>query len=259
MSIKYKKGTFTTVPNIKKLKGEETQLQALFMWICIYSNEDGECFPARSTLAKNMKVSIRTVDKYLSRLVDLGLITKEIRLDPSKKNKNLTNMYQIMVLEEEGGAIDALGGEQELHGGSEPIALGGVHVETHRTKSNLTKSNLTKISQKADPLEVEANKVIELFGLINKDWKTFFYPGPQRTSVHKIMKFAKEDNIDIGTLIQMAKDAHGVEFAPQIFTPSDMAAKYTKLIAYNNKSPQKLDPSVPYKKGKYLDDKSIIG
>lgn len=271
MAIKYKKGTFTIVPNIDTLKGKSPEMQSLFLRLCSYANNEGGCFPSRTRLAKECGMSVKTVDRYMKLLVEENFILKELR-KVKNTNQNLSNYYTILVTD----STEEINLKYPTRAIAEVVATIRPYTEKGATLvkdsplgsdrddtvtiSKLTKSNLTKIiSPKGNPIEIETNRIIELFGLINKDWRTFFQPGPQRTSVQKLIKFAKEDNLNIGTLIQMAKDAHGVEFAPQIFTPTDLVAKYTKLIAYNNKSPQKLDPSVPYKKGKYLDDKSLIG
>lgn len=87
----YKKGDFFHVPNKSILSGKPAELQCLYFWIISYSNEDGTCFPSRSTLAKNTGTNIKTVDKYLKELEVLGLIRKEVRTN--NLGGQTSNMY----------------------------------------------------------------------------------------------------------------------------------------------------------------------
>jgi hypothetical protein len=93
--MKYEKGSFITVPNksyLDELNGNEL---GIYLWLCAYANEEGECFPSRSVLSKNIKVSKDTLDKVLKKLVDIGLISKESRY---QENEQTSNLYQIIVL-----------------------------------------------------------------------------------------------------------------------------------------------------------------
>jgi len=270
--MKYEKGTFVTVPNKQHLKGLPAITQALFFWICNYSDENGQCFPSRETLATDMGVTKKTVDNHLKKLIEDGFITVENRVFEGEK---LTNLYQIMIVEgrerssERGTTYPGV--ENVVPQGGVPSTLGVAYETTHRSKPILTKPNkLNNIPEvvEIDPavlkakkeLEKEINRVAELFSVLNKDWKTFYLPGAHRTSIKKIIGFAKEDNLEIEKLIQMAKDMHGVEYAPQIFTPGDMVVKYSKLIASSNKKPPnnstKFDVGEEYTKGKFSGFKS---
>lgn len=96
--LKYKKGTFNTVPNKDYLKGKPAEMQSVYFWIVDHANEEGKCFPGRVTLAKESGCNVKTVDTYLKRLIDEGFISKEQR--PSKGKKGLSsNMYQLLFLD----------------------------------------------------------------------------------------------------------------------------------------------------------------
>ena len=101
----------------------------------------------------------------------------------------------------------------------------------------------------------EMNRIIGLFALLNKDWATFLQPGAQRTSVEKLIKFAEEDGLKVEDLIEMAKELHGVQYEPQIFTPLEMVSKYNKLITSKKKNPssQSAVPNYQYTPGKFKD------
>lgn len=97
--MKYTKGTFVVVPNKEYLKGKPSEMQTLYFWICSYANEDGQCFPSRTRLAKEVGCNVRTIDKYMKVLIDEGFIIKQIRKVEGGK-QNLSNIYTLMLLEE---------------------------------------------------------------------------------------------------------------------------------------------------------------
>ena len=147
--MKYEKGTFTIIPNKEVLRGKTPVLQTLFTWLCSYADEKGQCFPSRSTLASDIGVDIRTVDKYIEELISLGLIFKEKR---KNRLKNLTNVYQIMIADG-GRVLDSLpqvSSESNTLPSepntlpSESNTLGVANETTQRTHSNIT--HLSKLT-----------------------------------------------------------------------------------------------------------------
>lgn len=94
--MKYKKGTFVVVPNIDILAGKNTEIQTLFMWLCIFADENGQCFPSRKLLAQRCGLGIRTIDKYIDLLVELKLVDKKKRFN-KKKNEFSSNLYQVVI------------------------------------------------------------------------------------------------------------------------------------------------------------------
>lgn len=96
--MKYEKGTFVIVPNIQHLKKFAPEAVSLFIYLCSYSDDSGICFPSRTRLSRDMNVTVKTVDKYLSILIENGLITKTIRKD-SGTGGNKSNLYQVEVLD----------------------------------------------------------------------------------------------------------------------------------------------------------------
>lgn len=116
--MKYQKGTFIIVPNKEALRGMNVHMQAVFLWLCSYADENGVCFPSRKRLAKDIKCSLRTIDWTIHRLQAANLIESIKRKDPNNPGKNLTNLYQIMIPGVDGEVA------QDMHEGSEPGALG---------------------------------------------------------------------------------------------------------------------------------------
>lgn len=99
--MKYEKGSFITVPT-SSIVGIGVGPQALYMWLCSFANNSGECFPSRSTLAERLGCSERAVDGYIDELIRLGLLIKEQRFS---KNKQISNNYYLPL----GGAKSARG------------------------------------------------------------------------------------------------------------------------------------------------------
>ena len=104
--MKYKKGTFLVIPNRNELEGKPCEMQTLYFWLCSYANDEGSCFPSRATLAKSCNFSsLRTVDKYIDMLVELGFIGKTKRKRKGGKSY-ISNLYQVRVLNAPPSALD---------------------------------------------------------------------------------------------------------------------------------------------------------
>lgn len=105
-AMKYEKGTFTIVPNLDVLEGTKPELQTIFMWLCSFSDKEGQCFPSRAKLGRVCGIkSVRTIDKYLTELIELGLISKTKRKKKGSE-ENSSNVYQILEVR----ANDSVGG-----------------------------------------------------------------------------------------------------------------------------------------------------
>lgn len=92
--MKYKKGTFIVIPNKDSLKGKPSELQSIYLWLCEHSDDNGKSFPTKNTLAEEAGCSHNTLDKYLSVLVEDGMITI-VRRKKKGTNENTSNLYQI--------------------------------------------------------------------------------------------------------------------------------------------------------------------
>ena len=53
--------------------------KAVYMYLKDRSNTDGQCYPAIGTIAKELNLSRRTVERAIQDLVKAGLIKKEQR------------------------------------------------------------------------------------------------------------------------------------------------------------------------------------
>lgn len=97
--MKYQKGTFNVVPNKKHLLGKPSEMQCVYFWIVDHADEYGKCFPNRSTLARESGCNIKTVDKYIKKLIEDGFIIKTNRKN-QESSANMSNLYQLLVIEE---------------------------------------------------------------------------------------------------------------------------------------------------------------
>lgn len=102
--MRYERGSFITVPSKEVLRGLPSNVQTLYMWLCSYANETGNCFPSRNTLASDCGCSIRTIDATLKLLEESELIEKENRYSNNEKS---TNLYSVII--RGGRAKSALG------------------------------------------------------------------------------------------------------------------------------------------------------
>lgn len=76
------------------------------------ANDQGECWPSYQYIADQCEMSKRSVMTHINKLIEDGILRKEIRLGGDKKNKS--NLYTLML----GGAGDSLGGAGDSLGGS---------------------------------------------------------------------------------------------------------------------------------------------
>jgi hypothetical protein len=102
--MKYEKGNFFIVPNKEKLKTVGAVAQSVFMWLCVFADEKGQCYPSASTLAELCLVGENRVRDSIKKLVVAGLVDKQER---KENGSNLSNLYQI--LSGGGGSVAEVG------------------------------------------------------------------------------------------------------------------------------------------------------
>jgi hypothetical protein len=96
--MKYQPGTFTTTPNVHLLKGKPSELQTIYFWLCQMADDDGVCYPGRRTLSKLTACGLKTIDKYILELVELGILEKRYRPNKPGTKQKQSNMYQILIV-----------------------------------------------------------------------------------------------------------------------------------------------------------------
>lgn len=72
----------------------DLKAQVLFLWLCVHSNDDEECFPSRTTLALECGMSKRSVDEAIKVLVETKMIIKKNRMRGKEKT---TNLYTVII------------------------------------------------------------------------------------------------------------------------------------------------------------------
>lgn len=263
----------------------------VYLSLCRHSdNETQQCFPGIRLMSEELLLGTKTIERATKKLKDQGMIT--ITKRKSKKGTRMNNVYTLVSKNtwknignpsdishqtfdhqtpQQLDPSDISHQTPQPHNNTQYNHTNSFNIDTVINNEKEDSNNIyeKKINEKIDifsipsttPLEREIGQVAKMFSLLDSaNWESFYQPGPERTSIKKLLEFTKRENINLQELINMAKDAHGIQYEPQIFTPTEMITKYSKLIASRNKTVRsQLDPGVPYKKGKYSNDKSIIG
>lgn len=134
--MKYRKNSFITIPNKEVIKGKSALLQAVYLWICEHANSEGVCFPSRSTIAKEAGVNIKSVDRVIPELENIGILVKTSR---KIGEKNMSNEYQIMIVDvKRGSVLQSLGGGDCESLGGDCESLGVAPKTVHELNPVLT-------------------------------------------------------------------------------------------------------------------------
>lgn len=165
--MRYKKGTFITVPNKDQLSGLDPQTQTLYMWLNSYANDDGECFPSIQKLSVNCGMSERTIYRRLEELVEKGLVRKQ---NQYVDNRQTTNLYT-MELMGEGDCVAGGGCTSDTHGG-DCVADRTQSIETQskelgvseETQHSTTKEETSDSLPKADVSGTTEYEVVPVNG-----------------------------------------------------------------------------------------------
>lgn len=128
-----KKWPFVIIPHsaLEKLEAHE---QVILMWLFIYADKEGKCYPSIATLGKKSKLSRSTVIRVLKTLEHKGVIKKENRF---KWNEQQSCLYSLLTElccnNDMSSVIRILPPVSDWH---DPSIL-----EIYRTKSNELKVN----------------------------------------------------------------------------------------------------------------------
>lgn len=143
--MKYEKGNFITVPNKSELKKLDAQSQVLFMWLCSFTDEKGQCYPSVKRLAECCGLSRKTIIERVKVLIDKGFLTKSYRFSD---NSQQTNLYQIHLLPSVPDTPPSVGegkkGMCQIHPPSSPATD---RTKTTQLKPNNQKENLLKFKE----------------------------------------------------------------------------------------------------------------
>lgn len=134
--MKYEKGSFITVPSRDALRGLNPIAQSLYMWLCAYANETGQCFPSRKTLAFDVGCSEATIDRMVALLIEKGLLKKKHQ--KTAEGDMGSNLYTVLIV-----------------GGGLTVSTPSPHTEA--TVPSQVRTNSIHITQ---PIERGATRVI---------------------------------------------------------------------------------------------------
>ena len=121
-----------------------------------FAGKDGICFPRITTIAKEVGLSTRTVQRCLRELEDLGLIDRGERLDKSGRTISpsyLFPMHEWQVAEVRGVKLSPQGDKTDAKG-CQAVAPGGDKTDTPYNKE-LRESDLRESEEENCPPESE--------------------------------------------------------------------------------------------------------
>lgn len=170
--MKYKKGTFTLVPNINYLKGKSPFLQTLFMWICQHTDENGICYPSRERLAQECGCEIRSIDRHMKVLEEDGVIVKTKR-KKAKTKENASNVYQVILVDKYNNKLDlkSLPSDSFIAEEQDSNVVYPSDLNATVTISSITKSNIPAKAGETNVSEIPFIFQDELKKLKNSTWK----------------------------------------------------------------------------------------
>jgi hypothetical protein len=226
--MKYKKGTFTTVPNKDVLRGLDPQTQVLFVWLCSYADEEGVCFPSISRLASDCGMTGRSVINKLRVLEEKGLVERT-RRKKENSNENAVNEYQIIIVE---GSERGSRGSEPASPRSERGSLGGSERDSQElkpyTNSNqgTQKAGQSPARKKAtyNPLGVE---IIRAFEAVDPKNKLYYQNTTQRAACDFLLEEYGLEEV-LKRIIVLPKTNKARHF-PTITTPCQLRDKWVSL------------------------------
>jgi hypothetical protein len=207
---RYQKGEFLLTPNKSNLRGQEPAVQVVFIWLAEHSDDNDVSYPSRTTLAAECGISVRTLDRAMLKLVELGLIMKKPRFN---ENKQTSNLYQVLIKEQGGDKSAPLVdkthlGATNLHGGGDKSA--------HRT--NPIELNIdTKVSMGAEaPSEFGSSEINELlnFWAMTTQKPIQRQVKRNRQACSTLLKLVGSDGLS--ALVQTVAQNKGTQFFPII-------------------------------------------
>lgn len=231
--MRYERGSFIVVPSRERLRGMPVPAQALYMWLCAYANEEGECFPSRAKLAKDLDCSLPTVDRFTDYLVLKGLLKVEKRF--TEKGENMANLYSLVIWEG-GSKGDLPPGKLGL-----PPVVKDVDTELNPilTKSTYYPATRFEIVKDSGKPEKRSNakyphskEVFSWFPRPQKSWESM-----KNVQEREYAEYLYERGETAVRKALAYCEAHAdEEFCPKVSKPSDLEKKWLDISAYAKRS-----------------------
>lgn len=199
--------------------------QALYMWMCDYAGSDGVCFPSRSTLAERLNCSVRSVDEYIKELEGADLVKREHRFSGNEK---ISNNYYIPLWGGSANIAPPRANSAQGVGQNLPIELNPYITQPNTIGA---KAPLTVVEEnprkKADTAYKE---VFEVFSPTKQGWMMH---KPQIQAAKRLL--AERGITQIRSAMRVYLEHKGEKYLPEIYTPFDLEAKWSKLFAFTKR------------------------
>lgn len=227
--MKYAQGSFITVPSREVLRGLHPTAQTIYMWLCSYANETGNCFPSRSTLATDARCSDRTVDEMLEILISKGLVRKKGR---AEGDKQLSNLYTVMIVDRgEGGSLPP---SRTFAPPAKEVRTNSNHLTQPTEVADADAPRVVKVyesedekPQKKENRTKDKDTIYALFSSKEEPWMRF---AQQKKAALSLFDLEGVEKVRTGRRIM--RENIDDPYCPQADTPFDYAQKLPKLKAY---------------------------
>lgn len=234
--MRYDKGSFIVIPNKECLDGIFSHLQVVYMWICSYADEKGVCFPSRTTIARNSGCSVKTVDRAIEGLVECGFLKKLKRVE---NGKNLTNIYQIMLLENGGRDSQSLGSVRESPGVGTHSRTELNPVLTESTEDISAAREVVITEEEENPKSKRMNTAKyphhkEIFALWGKVPLAWTNNNTQKQAAENL--YAERTIEEIQDAIKWYADLKHLDRCYDVSTPYDLDSKWAKFEKFVEKN-----------------------
>jgi len=218
----YDKGSFIVVPNQRSVMGVSAAAQALYMWLCFFANQDGECFPSRPTLAEKLNCSVRSVDEYFKELEGVGLATKEARFRDGAQTSNVYRLPLYGLNAATGRENPALPPAQKLPTELNPVLTQELSESEIRTE--FFDPNTEDQLPKKEKRDVSYRKIFELWGKYPLNWRA------NRTEIAAAQNLLAEQGLEeVKSALGFYNKVKGQDFMIKIVKPSDLDRKWKDL------------------------------
>lgn len=230
----------------------------LYMWLCRYANEDGECYPGQEKLAENIGANKRTVRRHLETLEQHNII------QVVQKGLRQTNRYYLLdkkewletpVLSGQNCPVQT-GQECPIQSGQKsPLLTGQSYVPSRPDKAmsapivrvpvvNGSSSNLpvTNVTGQDEP--AKHNVINDMFKIFQEINQTINYGNKtERSAAQRIVdRLGEEKALSSARAAVMASKSND-QYAPSITTPLELEKKMGKLVRFFNQ--KQLDQTRP--------------
>lgn len=235
---RFEPGNFIVVPNKHILRSMSANAKLVFLALCIYADDTGLCFPSRRTLAEDASVSLRTIDRALNELVDMGIISRTNQKDA--KGALTSNIYQLHI-------VPSVNFEPQDAGGVAPHSRYPTATQTppsdtqaHRTiTKELNHTNSLSKDSGAEAPETFGNPVInEMIEIFEQGLEVKLKKVTQqrRAAWRLIRQLGEQKALAACRAAVAVKDQ---QYAPVISDILDLDQKLGKLILFYRKNQPK--------------------